>query len=126
MNRLRIVASKLGSFLVVAVVVALSGGCSYSRTTHKSVGDRERTKVGFQSPASERKFEQAVSSRYRNSAGDVVEQKEALNFLFVLRCNKTTVKSEAAYFNDQLKKADSDCNNCISDVEAEAFYSRFR
>lgn len=113
--------SRTCATLLLPAVLLCSAGCLMVRT-HDEVLRRDESKrpVQFQSGFAQRTFTQkALSADERNRSAE--SSSLGVPFLFLYR--KRTLRSEAAFFNDQLALCDADGDGFITDDEVMAFSS---
>ena len=121
MKRTRGTALNLITAFTGAAVVACGGaGCLINSSNEKVVEpDAKRIAVDFESEQSLETFQKAANARYASGGG--VVGKSGLAIPFVIAASERRVLSENAFYNAQVRKADTNGDGVVSNVEARVY-----
>lgn len=106
-------------YALLIAALAASSGCLIMRSKIDVVRQsEERRTAQFQSSFAQRTFQsKALDASARESSGNV----SSVTVPFLLSYNRKEVRSENAFYNDQLQLCDLNGDNFITDEEAMLF-----
>ena len=114
---------KLRKTLLSGVLIAFtlsSTGCITLYSKKEEIGEREeRLTINFESEDAAQLFNTTAARRLKKPAPT---DKSYVGIPFVTLYSKTTVLSENARYNDEIRRCDSDRDGIITDAEAKAYW----
>jgi len=107
--------------LLVLACLPLNAGCLVCYDRIDIVRrEEEAQQVAFESEAAERLFADSLEKRRETSGQE--ESSQDLTIPLLLAWRKSQKRSDAAFFNDQVKTCDRDGNRFLSDTEVAAYH----
>ena len=112
--------TKIFLLTLVSLVAISSTGCITIYNKKEEIGEREeRLSVTFESEDSAQLFNTTASRKLKKPSPT---DTSFVGIPFVTLYSKTTVLSENARFNDEIRRCDSNRDGIITDAEAKAYW----